>query len=124
MPQVGDWRSRSAYDYIDDLTAPEVAWEFLRRNPDYRKDYLELSIAGQLDTDIGRAFAEKWGLCFRRRSGKSRSRASRRLVACGRSFRAFPRTISLRAKHRGGDHQAGHRPRRIRGRRPPHRHPG
>lgn len=73
MPATGDWRSHSAYDYIDDLNAQELAWEFLRRDTEYRKEFLDLSAAGQLDEIEGRAFAGRWGLCFRRRSGPNRS---------------------------------------------------
>ena len=32
-----DWRDGSAYDYFDDLTPEQTAFEFLRRNPDYAK---------------------------------------------------------------------------------------
>lgn len=83
MPQHDDWRSEAAYDYIDGLQAPEIAWEFLRRNPDYRKEYHDLSAAGHLDTDAGRAFAERWGLSFRHRSDTDRTRADRHLVPVG-----------------------------------------
>ena len=35
MSEDEDWRSEAAYDYIDKLTPGDLAWEFLRRNPDY-----------------------------------------------------------------------------------------
>jgi Family of unknown function (DUF6499) len=40
MPSAPNWRSASAYAYVDDLNAAEFAAEFLRRNPAYRQDYL------------------------------------------------------------------------------------
>ncbi len=40
MPSAPDWRSASAYAYVDELNAAEFAAEFLRRNPAYRQDYL------------------------------------------------------------------------------------
>jgi hypothetical protein len=39
MPSAPEWRSASAYAYVDDLNAAELAAEFLRRNPAYRRDY-------------------------------------------------------------------------------------
>ncbi|KEQ52219.1 transcriptional regulator domain-containing protein [Sphingobium chlorophenolicum] len=36
MSEDESWRSDAAYDYIDKLTPGDLAWEFLRRNPDYR----------------------------------------------------------------------------------------
>ena len=39
MPPVLDWRSAAAYAYVDDLNPAGVAWEFLRRNSDYQRDY-------------------------------------------------------------------------------------
>jgi hypothetical protein len=29
----------AAYDYVIDLCPSDLAWEFLRRNPDYQRDY-------------------------------------------------------------------------------------
>lgn len=36
------WRSSASYDYIDGLDAPDLAWELLRRNGDYQRDYAEI----------------------------------------------------------------------------------
>ncbi|MGQ3141146.1 transcriptional regulator domain-containing protein [Rhizobium oryzihabitans] len=68
MSEDESWRSDAAYDYIDKLTPGDLAWEFLRRNPDYRKSYRELVAIGRLTEDVAREFAEQWGLRFRRRS--------------------------------------------------------
>lgn len=39
-----DWRDASAYPLkTDDLSLSQWAWEFLRRNPDYQKDYEHFS---------------------------------------------------------------------------------
>ncbi|MER9291522.1 DUF6499 domain-containing protein [Mesorhizobium sp. M0510] len=40
-PDTSLWRSSSTYDYLDDLVAADLAWEWLRRNPDYQRDYAE-----------------------------------------------------------------------------------
>ena len=34
-----DWRDPSCYEYTAELTLPQWAWEFLRRNPKYRQDW-------------------------------------------------------------------------------------
>ena len=34
-----DWRDPSCYGYIAELTFPQLAWEFLRRNPEYQRDW-------------------------------------------------------------------------------------
>lgn len=39
MPDTSLWCQESAYDYFDDLPLEGLAWEFLRRNPDYQRDY-------------------------------------------------------------------------------------
>jgi len=67
MSEDESWRSEAAYEYIDKLTPGDLAWEFLRRNPEYRKSYHELVAVGRLTDDIAREFAEQWGLRFRRR---------------------------------------------------------
>ncbi|MBG6118650.1 MULTISPECIES: transcriptional regulator domain-containing protein [unclassified Sphingobium] len=66
MSEEESWRSETAYDYIDQLTPGELAWEFLRRNPDYQAAYLGLAASGRLTEETTQAFANQWGLCFRR----------------------------------------------------------
>ena len=54
---VAPWRAASAYLYALDLDGPALAWEYLRRHPGYRKQWLAL----------GRGIdAERWGLRQRR----------------------------------------------------------
>src|SRR3546814_12813204 len=65
MPQESDWRSGAAYDYIDQLNTSDLAWEFLRRNREYRESYYELARRGRLNGEQARSFAEHWGLSFR-----------------------------------------------------------
>jgi hypothetical protein len=73
MSEDENWRSEAAYDYIDKLTPGDLAWEFLRRNPEYRRSYKELVAHGRLTEDIARALAEQWGLRFRRRPWQVRA---------------------------------------------------
>jgi hypothetical protein len=67
MSEDESWRSEAAYNYIDNLAPGDLAWEFLRRNPDYTKSYQDLVISGRLTEEIAGEFAERWGLRFRRR---------------------------------------------------------
>lgn len=62
-----NWRNPEAYDYLDGLAAPDLAWEFLRRNPDYRRDYAALTV-GDDDPEAAAAFRARWGLLFPCRS--------------------------------------------------------
>ncbi len=34
-----DWRLKDAYQGLANLAPRELAWEFLRRNPDYQRDF-------------------------------------------------------------------------------------
>jgi hypothetical protein len=49
------WRATAAYLYTLDLDGPALAWEYLRRNPDYRGSWC----AGR-----SRAEAARWGLKY------------------------------------------------------------
>ena len=38
-PDPSQWRASTSYDYFDDLGISDLAWECLRRNVDYQRDY-------------------------------------------------------------------------------------
>ena len=40
-PDTSRWRSSDTYDYLDQLVAPDLAWECLRRNAVYQRDFAE-----------------------------------------------------------------------------------
>lgn len=61
-PDASRWRSSEAYDYLDELSAADLAWEYLRRNPDYQRDFQIAAGGGDLE------WTERWGLRFPRRS--------------------------------------------------------
>ncbi|MGJ0454305.1 MAG: transcriptional regulator domain-containing protein [Methylocystis sp.] len=68
---VADWRSPSAYDYLSNSNWPGFAWEYLRRNQQYRADHATPRFQAALET----AFAgpeRRWGLRFRGRSNAAR----------------------------------------------------
>jgi len=58
-----DWRSASAYEYLQELNSAGIAWEFLRRNAEYCADYANPEFRAALDA--GSAGPERrWGLTF------------------------------------------------------------
>lgn len=65
MPRRPDWRSPSDYENLRQLDRAGLAWEFLRRDPEYQKDFARTFDATSREAI---AIAERWGLCFRMRS--------------------------------------------------------
>lgn len=64
MPRKPDWRSPSNYHYLENLDRAGLSWEFLRRNQEYRKDFVRILDATAREAT---AIARRWGLCFRLR---------------------------------------------------------
>lgn len=68
MPPASDWRSASTAEKLMRLERPQIAAEFLRRNPDYNKDYDNTKnqiASGSLAHDAGmERLALRWGLSF------------------------------------------------------------
>ena len=56
-----DWRSPAAYAYAADLDHPGMAWEYLRRNPDYCGAFENAAADADIETD---GPARDWGLRF------------------------------------------------------------
>lgn len=71
MSSGPDWRSAAAYTYLDNLSPSELAWEFLRRNPEYRRDHQVT--AGHADEagELPELLIRRWGLPFPDRSGSA-----------------------------------------------------
>ncbi len=90
MPEHGKWRISTAYDYVNDLDAPDFAWEFLRRNPEYQQDYKRLRDRGPDDEKAEIALSNKWGLSFRGRPRPSGDGCKTRLDPGDRSVDADP----------------------------------
>lgn len=74
MAEAPDWRSHETERELSRLERQEFAWEFLRRNPDYRRDYTRERSARRsaAASDIERSSAPRWGLRFPARSGPLR----------------------------------------------------
>ena len=73
-----DWRSAAAYAELENASARDLAWEFLRRNPRYVRDWEQLD---DRRPDAAEAVAERWGLRFPGRSSARCARGARRLDA-------------------------------------------
>jgi hypothetical protein len=71
MPPVPDWRSAAAYAYLDELKPAELAWEFLRRSPDYQRDYRAAARDAVGQAEFPEALILRWGLRFPDRSGSA-----------------------------------------------------
>lgn len=90
MPEQGTWRISTAYDYVNELDAPDLAWEFLRRNPEYQQDYNRLKLRGLGEDQAAAALSAKWGLSFRGRPRPSGTQRECRLDADSRPLDADP----------------------------------
>jgi hypothetical protein len=74
-----DWRSAAAYAELENASARDLAWEFLRRNPRYVRDWEQLDDA--LPGDAADVVAEHWGLRFPGGPDAPCARGSRRMDA-------------------------------------------
>lgn len=77
MAEPPDWRLQTTERALNRLERQGFAWEFLRRNPDYRSDYdrLRSMPAGQPGASLAhRSAALQWGLRFPARSRPLRQR--------------------------------------------------
>ena len=59
-----DWRSEEAYGNFKNAESMDIAWEWLRRDTEYQKDYQNIGQSQRLSVATG-AFRQKWGLSFR-----------------------------------------------------------
>lgn len=73
-----DWRSESAYEELNTASLRDLAWEYLRRNPDYVRDHAKATTASS--DRAASAAAQTWGLRFRGRPAPSRKQRRRVLV--------------------------------------------
>jgi hypothetical protein len=78
---VPDWRSPAAYAYLNDLDLAGFAWEFLRRNPDYRRNFRNIGGKPKRENQSTQQSMTHWGLRFRHQSGAARRHRSTELAA-------------------------------------------
>ncbi|WP_342723737.1 DUF6499 domain-containing protein [Bradyrhizobium sp. B097] len=58
-----DWKSESAYHEVKKAETVDIAWEWLRRDREYQKDFRGLLSSKQ--SEAPDHFRRKWGLTFR-----------------------------------------------------------
>jgi hypothetical protein len=73
-PEHPDWEVEGEFDYADTLSLPEWGWEFLRRNPDYRKSWENskrefavgesLSLGKVVEASKPRSALQDWGCLY------------------------------------------------------------
>jgi hypothetical protein len=68
MPSEAGWRTAEATNYLDHTQRPGFAWEFIRRDPEYRHDFARmeqhLAVGTEGEKEVALALAERWGLKF------------------------------------------------------------
>ena len=69
VPDVSQWRSAAAYEYFDDSSVPDLAWECLRRNTSYQQEFAELTAEGRSPDEMDAVLRVRWGISFRNKSG-------------------------------------------------------
>ena len=63
-----DWRTPAAYKRIKDLPPAGFAWEYLRRDDEYRREFRAITTSAEPDPERLEAFVQRWGLRFSDRS--------------------------------------------------------
>ncbi|MFD1797064.1 transcriptional regulator domain-containing protein [Paracoccus aurantiacus] len=103
------WRSSAGYDHVEDLTASDLAWEWLRRNDDYAADYRALNEAQEEGAPTLAQMRDRWGLRFPARSVPGTSGRAGLLGARGRyRRRCAGRGAGRAAIRRGTVARRGH----------------
>lgn len=87
-----DWRNDDEYDHFEDLGISGLAWECLRRNADYRKEYDLMREGSGAPAD--------WGLRFPSRSQTQRAQRSCLLAAFRSPCCGPPDCLSTRSRIR------------------------
>lgn len=83
VPDTSRWRSEAAYDYLDTIPAGGIAWEYLRRNGLYQRDYTLISSKGQESRSAEQLLERRWALRFRRTTRSQLGAATRHLDVPG-----------------------------------------
>jgi hypothetical protein len=82
MPS-SDWCAPAAYGHATRIPAAGFAWEYLRRDDEYRRDFYRMKQRSDHDTEAQAAFSNRWGLRFR--GGPGHSRRPRRALLDARA---------------------------------------
>ncbi|PJE37563.1 hypothetical protein CVM52_06090 [Pseudooceanicola lipolyticus] len=63
-PDASSWRTNARYDYVENLSPSDLAWEWLRRNDSYDRDFALLLKAGDQRSTMLAKIRQRWGLRF------------------------------------------------------------
>ncbi|WP_374345411.1 transcriptional regulator domain-containing protein [Phenylobacterium sp.] len=63
-----DWRSPAAYRFAKSIPAAGFAWEYLRRDDEYRSEFQAITASHEPAPERMEAFVQRWGLRFSDRS--------------------------------------------------------
>ena len=70
-----DWRSAVAYQHAKNIPASGFAWEYLRRDDDYHRDFERVNRRKSPAATTLETFSQRWGLRFPTQpAGAGRSR--------------------------------------------------
>jgi len=77
---ASEWRSSASYDHVEVLTASGLAWEWLRRNEAYCRDFKAVMERDVDPTRLMHMIWKNWGLRFPVGSAPGASKCSRLLA--------------------------------------------
>ena len=66
-----DWRSPAAYQHTEHIPAAGFAWEYLRRDDEYHRDYQRITRISKPAARTLEEFSKRWGLRFPVRPGNA-----------------------------------------------------
>ena len=66
LPDASHWHSAAHYAYIENLNASDLAWEWLRRNEAYDRDFEAYCADGSDKAALSEAIRQRWRLRFPR----------------------------------------------------------
>ena len=90
-PDASGWRSSIRYAHVADMTASDVAWEWLRRNESYDRDFRALADGTGDPRALSEKIGQRWGLRFPGGPAAGSAEGSRHLAAGERHERRCPR---------------------------------
>jgi len=89
-PDTSKWRNQDSYDFYDELSAEGIAWECLRRDPDYQALFADIVTQKAGRAPFEEEAQHRWGLRFSGRPEALHSGPARNLVTSRQSgHRAF-----------------------------------
>lgn len=83
-PDASGWRSHTGYQYVEDISASDLAWEWLRRNDSYDKDFQALTDTKGDPRPLTDKIRQRWGLRFPGGPTGCPSQSTRVLASAGR----------------------------------------